>query len=310
MASSILLTGAHRSGTTWVGKMLTLDASREYVYEPFNVNNASVFSSLGMERWFEYVPGWPDNCRARVEAELRRIFALRYPFRRALRDADGWLGRARAVRVYGRSLLHQWQGRQTVVKDPIAVFSAEWIARRLDAQVIVLVRHPAAFAESLQRKQWSHPFDHFLEQPALMDDHLAPFADQIRAMANCPPDVLDQASLLWTLIYSVVHTYWQRNDGWILLRHEDLARRPVAAFKKLYDRLGMAFTPEIRAQVETHSEATNATSSNRVDHIRRDSQSVIHRWKDSLSTSEIHRIESRTRPLADTFYDPDEWQIP
>ena len=310
MISPILLTGAHRSGTTWVGKMLTLDASREYVYEPFNVNNASVFSSLGMERWFEYVPGWSDAAEARVEAELKRIFALRYPLRHSLSEAESWRGRARAIRACGRRLLHRWQGRQAVVKDPIAVFSAEWIAQCVNPKVIVLVRHPAAFAESLQRKQWSHPFDHFLQQPALMNEHLAPFADQIRAMAEQPHDVIDQASLLWCLIYTVVRTYWQRNDDWILLRHEDLARRPVDAFGDLYERLGMDFTPDIRTQVKTHSQTSNTTSADRVDHIRRDSQSVIHRWKSALSPREIGRIEAHTRPLADTFYNPDEWQIP
>ena len=33
----ILVTGAHRSGTTWVGKMLAADADTGYISEPLNV---------------------------------------------------------------------------------------------------------------------------------------------------------------------------------------------------------------------------------------------------------------------------------
>jgi hypothetical protein len=32
----ILVTGAHRSGTTWVGRMLALVPGVEYIHEPFN----------------------------------------------------------------------------------------------------------------------------------------------------------------------------------------------------------------------------------------------------------------------------------
>ena len=35
----ILVTGSHRSGTTWVGKMLAATGSVGYIHEPFNLKN-------------------------------------------------------------------------------------------------------------------------------------------------------------------------------------------------------------------------------------------------------------------------------
>ncbi|WP_075261386.1 sulfotransferase [Geobacillus thermocatenulatus] len=46
----ILVTGAHRSGTTFVGKMLSLHPSIGYIQEPFNKD----FGVKGIENWFLY----------------------------------------------------------------------------------------------------------------------------------------------------------------------------------------------------------------------------------------------------------------
>ncbi|HUH21151.1 MAG TPA: hypothetical protein VLZ09_04715, partial [Gaiellaceae bacterium] len=47
----ILVTGAHRSGTTWVGKMLALAPGVGYVHEPFNPR----FSAGRFDRYFTVV---------------------------------------------------------------------------------------------------------------------------------------------------------------------------------------------------------------------------------------------------------------
>lgn len=40
---NILVTGSHRSGTTWIGQMLSQDKNTMYVYEPFNIGNYTHF---------------------------------------------------------------------------------------------------------------------------------------------------------------------------------------------------------------------------------------------------------------------------
>ena len=51
----ILVTGMHRSGTTWVGKMLAADACTAYVSEPLNVlHRPGIFRSQ-VRHWYQYI---------------------------------------------------------------------------------------------------------------------------------------------------------------------------------------------------------------------------------------------------------------
>jgi len=70
----------------------------------------------------------------------------------------------RTVRSWKRRLA----GERPLLKDPIAFFSAEWLARTYGADVVVLIRHPAGFAGSLKRMGSSFDFNDFLGQPDLL----------------------------------------------------------------------------------------------------------------------------------------------
>ncbi|MFO7950790.1 MAG: hypothetical protein R6U36_10530 [Candidatus Fermentibacteraceae bacterium] len=54
-------------------------------------------------------------------------------------------------------------------KDPIALMSAEWVADRFDARVVISVRHPAAYVNSVRRLDWRTPVEDFTEQPRLLE---------------------------------------------------------------------------------------------------------------------------------------------
>ena len=53
----ILLTGSHRSGSTWVGRMIAENSSVVYIREPFNISNppGSGISSAKFDHWYTYV---------------------------------------------------------------------------------------------------------------------------------------------------------------------------------------------------------------------------------------------------------------
>ena len=50
----ILVTGSHRSGSTWVGKILNLSNETYYINEPFNIETHNSPSNP-FKYWFEYV---------------------------------------------------------------------------------------------------------------------------------------------------------------------------------------------------------------------------------------------------------------
>jgi hypothetical protein len=170
-------------------------------------------------------------------------------------------------------------------------------------EVLVMIRHPAGFAGSLKKKEWTFPFEDLLAQDRLMEEHLSPFAEEIEAFANTEQDVVDQAALLWTVLYTVVSTYQDQHPEWTFLRHEDVARRPVGTFESLYDHFDLNFTDSIQTEIEAHSEASGGSD----DELRRNSRAVVRNWERRLTPSEIKRVRSRTEPVASEFYSDDDW---
>lgn len=51
----ILVTGSHRSGSTWVGRMLALSPSVGYIHEPFNIRHRHGICKAHFEYWFQYI---------------------------------------------------------------------------------------------------------------------------------------------------------------------------------------------------------------------------------------------------------------
>lgn len=294
----ILVTGAHRSGSTWVGRMLALDPSVVYIHEPFNPLTDPGICPITFEHWLTYV--CKDN-EAAYRDGLRRTLQLRYQFGRGLGSVPGWIDRAARLRKGLRWMRYRLQGRRPLIKDPIALFSAEWLAQQFQMQVVVLIRHPAAFAGSLKVKGWTFGFDQLLAQPLLMRDWLEPYRDQLEAYQAGRPDLIDQAALVWRIMYGTVLTYRRRHPDWLFLRHEDLSRQPVPRFRRLFERLGLHFTPRVQRAIQRHSSASVPSE------FHRDSTANIQAWKQRLSPDEIERLRTATRPLADTFYDPSEW---
>ena len=53
--SSILVTGAHRTGTTWVGKMLSANPHTAYISEPLNCLHRPGVLGACVEHWYTYI---------------------------------------------------------------------------------------------------------------------------------------------------------------------------------------------------------------------------------------------------------------
>jgi hypothetical protein len=175
--------------------------------------------------------------------------------------------------------------------------------------VVVIVRHPAAFASSIKLDGWTHPFSHFLNQPALIEDHLAPFREEIEAFARDEHDILDQAALLWRLVHHTIADYRTRHPDWTVVRHEDLSRNPLESFGAIFEALDLPYTEEVQ---EAILQSTN--QSNPVDRdergrrfLTRDSRANIDNWRRRLTPAEIARIRTRVADVSPLFYGDDEW---
>jgi hypothetical protein len=262
----------------------------------------------------------PFNAHVRPECPVRHMWHLvteedEGPFRayisRLLAFRDGAGRRGLTDAAFG-TLLGLWRrlrGARPLLKDPIALFSAEWLADTFGMDVVVLIRHPAAFASSLKRLGWTFPFPDLLAQPQLLRTHLAPFEDDIRRVHAAPDDVIEHAVLIWRILHYVILKYRLRHPDWVFVRHEDLSLRPADEFRALFVRLGLDFRPEVRRTVEAFTSRENASEApaGAVHELRRDSRANVWNWAQRLRPEEIARVRAGTEDLARRFYPEPGW---
>ena len=298
----LLVTGAHRTGTTWVGKMLAA-GGYAYVSEPLNVLHRPGVMAAPVPRWYAYIS--KENESEYLSA-FQKTLSLRYGLFaefKSLRSRRDFLRMGRDLGIFLRGRLTR---QPVLLKDPFAVFSLPWFIERLNCRVVVTVRHPAAFASSLKRLNWPFDFRNLLDQPLLMRDHLEPFrADMERVAAD---DLIGQAALLWRMAYRVVHAASERIPSVIVLRHEDLSRDPLAGFARVFESLGLAYTAQVQERIGASSSSENPAelSRQKVHAVKLDSRANLDNWKKRLTADEISRTRKMTEDVAQ-FYYPEAW---
>ncbi|MEK6805812.1 MAG: sulfotransferase [Pseudomonadota bacterium] len=302
-AAPVLVTGSHRSGSTWVGRVLAAADGVGYIHEPFTLNQAFPPTQRDPKHWYQY---FERDTGKHYEAVLRDTIEFRYPFWSNLFRVRSRTD-LRAVRseaaVFRR---HAINGSRAIIKDPIALFSAPWIAETFGAQIVVCIRHPAAFASSLKALNWPFDFSNFLLQPRLMEGPLAPFSADISRLAGHVHSIHEQAALLWRCIYSVVDRYRKNYPGWLFVRHEDLSRDPVARFSDLFQHAGLKLSARAQAEI-ARTTSGDRTLANDPRSVVRHSGSNICMWKSRLSHEEINSVKQQTADVWPKFYSNEDW---
>jgi hypothetical protein len=294
----VLVTGMHRSGTSWLGSMLCAGGELVNIGEPLNVLNRQTIFPKRVGLWYahiteenegDFLPYYRDALAFKLHplADLARmrVGSPRDPFRIARRWGDFVLGRV--------------QERRLLIKDPFAVFSIDWFTRRLGCQAVVIVRHPVGVVSSLKRLRFTFDFGNLLRQPSLMDERLRRFRPAIEASLESPDDVIGQGSLLWRIIYESLEPANVR-----IVRHEDLSLEPVANAETLYAELGLGFTPKARAAIEASTSETNPAEVPVRDpfKVRLASRTNLSNWERRLDQAEVERILEITDPVAARYY--------
>ena len=299
-----MVTGSHRSGTTWAGRMLSLSRSVCYIREPFNVNEPPRIVERPFDYWFTYITQQNEH---NFYESLNNVVALRYDLMSQFRTVKKQKDVLELLKEFTKFSLSRILGLRPLLKDPLAVFSAEWLASTFNMSVVVMIRHPAAFVCSIKRLGWKHPFSHFLEQPLLIQDHLHPFMAEIEEYATKEHDIVDQGALLWNLIHHMIGKYQDRHNDWIFVRHEDLSRQPLTGFSFLFDKLDLKFSLRIHEKIQKYSDARNPIYSENPFLIRRNSQAIVKKWQQELSKSEIARIRNKVENISTRFYQDEDW---
>jgi hypothetical protein len=283
--------------------MLAEASDIAYLHEPLNPDSSPGLRGFRLATWFLYIC---DENGPRYEPELRRMLGYRHSLAHGLGAVRG--PRSAAALWRDRTFFRDSSRahRRPLAKDPIAVFSAEWLAATFEMDVVVLIRHPAAVVSSLLQLGAIPSCARLLAQPLLTRDRLGQFRKQLEELREQPGDRLLEAALLWRLVYHVVEQYRSRHANWIFVRHEDISRRPVEAFADLYGKLGIEFTAAAEASVRRHSAVQNPRELESPFDIRLASASSLDNWRRRLSPADVERVRRITAGGA-PFYGAGDW---
>ena len=300
----ILVTGSPRSGTSWVGRIIEHAPFVRYIHEPFNIDTHPCSCGVKFKYWFYYLSSrnlhdYQDHLKHVMHPAHTRVGLL---------NLITEIVQSRRIRPLSK-YLQAYRFNRVLVKDPLAVFSAETLEGIFDMDVVVLIRHPAAIVNAYKALNWTHPFSHFLNQPELMIEHLAPFQAEVKDFVKKEYDIIDQAALLWKLIHYMIIKYQKTHPDWIFIRHEDLASTPVEGYRNLFSRLELPFSEHIRSVIKVHSFHAQLSDTTRPYSIKQNSTQVISKWKKHLTPGEVRRIRKRVEEVSSHFFSQDEWCI-
>jgi hypothetical protein len=306
----MLITGMHRSGTSWIGHMLCAGGDFIHVPEPLSVLNRQTILPSRVEYWYTYICHQNEGLYL---PSYRDALAFRLHPVQDIRNArlgsprDPW----RIPKRWGSFLLGRIQGRGLLIRDPFAVFSTSWFARRLGCRVVVVVRHPLAVVGSLKRLGFTFDFKNLLEQPLLMKERLKPFRSEMEAAGGVPGDVIGHGCLLWRIVYDSVADDQARDPSVRVIRHEELSLSPTQQYTRLYDLLGLHFSEKARQMIDEHSRDRNPKEGSLRNpfKVSLDSRANLGNWRHRLDDAEIDRILRTTRSVAERFYPSDGEQL-
>ncbi len=288
-AKRILVTGSHRSSTTWVATMLTANREAEFINEPLNHSDGPAVMRSVVRHPYEYISRATegpivDPYRAVLQAGCMAEDCRRY------HEHRGW----------------------TVIKDPFAVFSIPWFIDRLGCQVVTVVRRPEAFVSSIKRLRWDFDHRHLLEQPELVRNRLEPFHADLERAIREPEDLIFSACLLWRMVYASVKQCQREGHRLHIVRHDDLSLDPMNEFLVLHQRLGLTITDQTRATIALFSTPLNPkeTTVEPPHLVRLDSKANLDNWKKRLTLDEIAHIVDLTHDVASQYYADFELALP
>lgn len=311
---SILVTGAPRSGTTFLGAMLALAPGVLEIEEPFNFETGII----GMDQPFLYMP-----MHAKLNSEDERYKQLIT----ALLEGGAWYKQsplrpeatnpfrqlARSLLVSRQNLGYKLQTKNPfvdryVIKDANACFMAEYMDKHFQTKTVVIIRHPTATIASYKRLGWRYDLGGLQTQSMLMYDFLEPIIGKVNPKKISP---IEEWSYLWLSIYTVLTQCADRDPRMTLITHEQLSQQPQETLRGLYKYLGLDYSSGIQHEVEKHTSGDNPADprDGAVHDLYRNSAAVNGRWKKLLSTEEAATIRRITESVAYLYFNDSSWSV-
>ena len=300
--SRILVTGAPRSGTTWVGNVLAAGKDTLYLHEPFNPSFPSPYTRMRMRNWFARID--PDVDRT-VDEQLRQLLDLKFkPCSLKLADLRHPRSLAKRLAKCTQGLAGTIKANSILIKDPIAVLSSDVICERYDVKPIFLIRNPAACVSSIVSRGWRTDYTQLHAQRDRLESLIPDEIPVIERLASDPThSSLENAAYLWRIINLCVYRFLEMRPDWILVHHEDLLKDPISRFKSIFKQCDLDWNKSNEDFIRNSILEGEMKSEDQPDvfNVRRNHEQLISVARDRLSPEQIAQIEEITHDVVELF---------
>jgi len=299
----LLITGSTRSGSTYVGRVISKSIHYSYLPEPCNCK----WGIQGISHFYPYPSSFYKNLfddffnlNYKFKTGPKRN-PIRYIIKKTIGNKNTMAGQ------YYKYISNHFSNM--LLKDPNAAFLSDYFHEKHNVYVLVLVRHPMAFANSQKRMGWRFDFNDFLFQKELIKDYLSEEKDLMSLKLNYD----EECGFLWHCIYKVLHDYNEKHRDskrWMVIRHEDICLEPDRAFKDICDFVGITMGKRMKAFIkQTTNDSVIQPGNNQYIHLYRDARKLAYNWKHSAIQQQVESIKAYAGKTASNYYSDSTWAI-
>jgi hypothetical protein len=259
LRDALFLAGTGRSGTGWVANIINYDNRYRYLYEPFS---PKVIDTVAAFTWGLYIrPG--DTSQHYVE-----------PARWLLEGKVGHYPKLDRAN-------HRIFSRKRLLKETRGNLWLKWLHGTFpEVKIVLLMRHPCAAVNSRIKRGNLVLFDPFLQQPALMEDHLGPFKAAIEGAKDA--EEFEQRVYMWCINYFVPLRQFAPGEIHIAF-YENFAEHPKEEIDRLFKFIGEPYDDRVMEAIKKPSEVT------RPDAAVITGRSIVSHWQEEVGIERTRR---------------------
>ncbi len=290
-----VISGLHRSGTTYVGRVLSLAKATAIIHEPYN------------HTWgLEYAPStytyWQaDNPSIEADNIVLKTLAFKGNFTKPAlikKNKNNW--NKFYFRYFGGKQHAQWlklwlqnsikaPPANIIWKDPFCTFMVDYLTNIYNMKAVCMVRHPSAHYYSVKKQNWRFNINFLTRQSKLLADYGEGIDPALWKKAE--NDNLTSIALLWKIMARQLHACNKDNENILLVCHEDLCMDTVVIFRRICSHFEIDFTPKMAKYIQktTKGSSVDAVDGNVHDFVR-NSKALTDSWKSNLKHVEQEAI--------------------
>lgn len=275
---TVLLAGSGRSGTTWLVDVANYDNHYRLMIEPFNRGRVPAVKSFHRRQYLR-----PSDTDPTFLGPATSIFTG------AIRDGF--------IDQLNRRIIASTR----IVKDVGCTLMLGWLRARFPGMPIIYVlRHPCAVAHSRTKLGWDDVREDYLSQPDLIEDHLAPYANAIRAAKTD----FEVHVFTWCVENYIPFRQFGPGDVHVAF-YENFCVDPVRELDRLFGFLGRPYDERIFARLTRSAVSGRAVGRQRPTAVM-SVEALNEPWRRQLSQAEIDRAREIVASFGmDRIYDRD-----